>query len=208
MVDEAFLATVAPTRGPASGLRPCFGRKEPSLFWSPSLPDVPAAAVSGIGPTILDFSSEGIGASPVQIEAALLDGSVLAGCSPVVGPSVVQDGMLLGSDGLLSAVDSSACSDSSSWSPRTCFPNVARSPRSVMDTFCMSLSPASKLGPSATVDGHQQVVSDQLVAQDIASLRGSYQRPISPVLPRPAVRHSRGKRTYAGSVRCSGRIRG
>jgi hypothetical protein len=59
MVDEAFLATVALTRGnvavpavPASGLRPCFGRKVPSPFWSPSLPDVPAAAVSGIGPII------------------------------------------------------------------------------------------------------------------------------------------------------------
>jgi hypothetical protein len=159
-------------------------------------------------PSFLDFSGEGIGASSVQIEATPLDGSVLAGCSPVVGPSAIQDGMLIGSDGLLSAVDSSACLDSSSWSPRSCFLDVACSPRSVMNTFCVSLSPASKLGPSATVDGHQQVVSDQLVAQDIASLRGSYQWPILPVLPRPAIHRCRGKRTYAGPMRRSGRIRG
>jgi hypothetical protein len=54
----------------------------------------------------------------------------------------------------------------------------------------------------------QQIGVDPLASPIPASFRESCRRPISPVLPRPAVRRCRPRKCYAGPVRRSGRIRG
>ncbi|KAM0883834.1 hypothetical protein ACQ4PT_031366 [Festuca glaucescens] len=75
-------------------------------------------------------------------------------------------------------------------------------PRSVLEYFRVSVSPADKglqLGTAA-------VESASLgMGQDFAYFRDSCRRPISPVLSRPA-RQCRKKKVYTGPVRRSGRI--
>jgi hypothetical protein len=85
--------------------------------------------------------------------------------------------------------------------------DLARSPRSVMDLFQVSLSPVLKMGPLGTVDS-QQSGAHQVGPQDFASFRGSCRWPISPVLPRLASRRCRSRKVYAGPVRRSRRIGG
>jgi hypothetical protein len=117
-----------------------------------------------------------------------------------------RDNLMLSSPGLLSSAASLGDPEASPWMSPPCSPDPACSPRSVMDMFQVSLSPASKTGRFETVDCQQD--GCQLPAQDFASFRGSCRRPISPVLPRPATRRCRSRKAYPGPVRRSRRIGG
>jgi hypothetical protein len=117
-----------------------------------------------------------------------------------------RDDLTLSSPGLLSSAASLGDPEASPWMSPPCSPNPTCSPRSVMDMFQVSLSPASKTCHFETVDCQQD--GCQLPAQDFASFWGSYRRPISPVLPRPATQRCRSRKAYPGPVRRSRRIGG
>jgi hypothetical protein len=175
--------------------------------WDPMLLEVAAASLvlprgqfwSARRPS---FSSENVGtATPLVFESPVTS---LAGCAvdPTYRSPLAQDATVLLSDGLLPSPASDVDPDAPpSWSPLSCSAEPKFSPRSVMDMFQVSLSPLSKLGPLETVDC-------QSPARDLSSFRSSCRLPTSPILPRPSTRRCRPRKTFAGPVRRSGRIRG
>ncbi|KAM0913650.1 hypothetical protein ACQ4PT_012028 [Festuca glaucescens] len=82
---------------------------------------------------------------------------------------------------------------------------VVGSPRSVLETFPISVSPADKTHP--TVRPLVVDPASQSLSVDFVDFRNACRKPISPVLDVPA-KKCRKNKTYVGPVRRSGRIRG